>query len=164
MYRVILLSTSMAGQRSAVQEMEEEFAMICIEDEEQGGLQYEGEGEDLSEIDVRWCLVGRFLTDYSIDFQAMQHKMASLWRPGRGMHVKQLDVNRFIFQFYHELDIKRVMEGSPWTFGHFQLVFARLKEGNNPRTIAINKLDIWVQLHGISTEFMSQRVVTDIGN
>lgn len=58
----------MAGQRSAVQEMEEEFAMIRIEDEEHGGLSYEDSTEDLSEIDVRWCLVGRFLTDTSIDF------------------------------------------------------------------------------------------------
>lgn len=74
-------------------------------------------------IDLRWCLVGKFLTESTIDFQAMQHKMASLWRPGRGMYVKQLEPDRFLFQFYHELDIKRVIEGSPWTFGRFHLVF-----------------------------------------
>ncbi|KAK1380443.1 CCHC-type domain-containing protein [Heracleum sosnowskyi] len=90
--------------------------------------------------------------------------MASLWRPGRGMYVKDLGSNRYIFQFYHELDINRVMEGSPWTFGRFQLVFERLKEGDNPREMEINKMDIWVQLHGMSAGFMSQRVVTDIGN
>lgn len=154
----------MEEQRTAMQEMEDVFSTIRIEDEEQGGLMYGENAEDLGEIDTRWCLVGRFLTDSSIDFQAMQHKMASLWKPGRGMYVKQLDVNRFIFQFYHELDIKRVVEGSPWTFGRFQLIFERLKEGDNPRTIQINKLDIWVQLHGMSSSFMSQRVVTDIGN
>lgn len=80
------------------------------------------------------------------------------------MYVKQLDANRFLFQFYHELDIKRVIEGSPWTFGRFHLVFERVKEGDNPRSIVINKLDIWVQLHEMHTGFMSQRVVTDIGN
>lgn len=144
--------------------MEEEFAMVSIEDEEQGGIVYEEDAGDLNEIDTRWCLVGRFLTESSIDFQAMQHKMASLWRPGKGMYVKQLEANRFMFQFYHEIDIKRVCDGSPWTFGRFQLVFARLKEGDNPRTISINDMDIWVQLHDMSTGFMSQRVVTDIGN
>lgn len=144
--------------------MEEEFAMVSIEDEEQGGIVYEEDAGDLNEIDTRWCLVGRFLTESSIDFQAMQHKMASLWRPGKGMYVKQLEANRFMFQFYHEIDIKRVCDGSPWTFGRFQLVFARLKEGDNQRTISINDMDIWVQLHDMSTGFMSQRVVTDIGN
>ncbi|KAK1380064.1 hypothetical protein POM88_026808 [Heracleum sosnowskyi] len=129
--------------------MEEAFAAIQIEDEEYGGLSYENDNEDLSEMEMRWCLTGRFLTDSHIDFQAMQHKMASLWRQGRGLYVKQLDSNRFIFQFYHEIDINRVIDGSPWTFGRFHLVMERLKDGDNPRTIEINKIDLWVQLHGM---------------
>lgn len=90
--------------------------------------------------------------------------MASLWRPGKGLYVKQLEANRFIFQFYHEIDVKRVCDGSPWTFGKHQLVFVRLKEGDNPRNVAINNLDMWVQLHGMASGFMSQRVVCDVGN
>lgn len=62
------------------------------------------------------------------------------------------------------MDIQRVIDGSPWTFGRFQLVFKRLQEGDNPRSVEINKLDIWVQLHGMLTGFMSQRVVSEIGN
>lgn len=68
----------MAERRNTVQEMEESFARIRLEDEEEGGLSYEGEVEVVSEIDVRWCLVGRFLTESFVDFKAMQHKMASL--------------------------------------------------------------------------------------
>lgn len=30
--------------------------------------------------------------------------------------------------------------------------------------MTINNLKIWVQLHGMETGFMSQRVVTDVGN
>lgn len=154
----------MAGGRDPVREMEESFARFRLEDEEEGGISYKGNTKDLSEIDTRWCLVGRFLTESSIDFQAMQYKMASLWRPGRGMYVKELERNIYLFQFYHEVDITRVIEGSPWTFGRFQLVFERLKEGDNPRTVAINNLHLWVQLHGMSIGFMSQRVVMDVGN
>lgn len=154
----------MGERRNPVQEMEESFARIRIEEEEEGGLSYEGDGGELSEIDVRWCLVGRFLTESHIDFQVMQHKMASLWRPGRGMYVKMIDPNRYVFQFYHEVDITRVIEGSPWSFGRFQLVFVRLREGENPRTVQINNLDLWVQLHGMQSGFMSQRVVQDVGN
>lgn len=80
------------------------------------------------------------------------------------MYVKQVDFNRFLFQFYHEIDIKRVCDGSPWTFGRFHLVFERLRDGMDPRSMIINNLEIWVQLHGMGTGFMSQRVVTDIGN
>ena len=49
-------------------------------------------------------------------------------------------------------------------FGRFHLIMERLKEGDNPRTMAINNLDIWVQLHDISAGFMSLRVATDVGN
>lgn len=62
----------------ANREMEESFARFSIEDEEQEELGYVEETELCTEIDTRWCLVGRFLTDSTIDFQAMQHKMASL--------------------------------------------------------------------------------------
>lgn len=47
----------MAG-RNSLQEMEKSFAMVSIDDEEHGGLCYEENAEDLSEIDLRWCLVG----------------------------------------------------------------------------------------------------------
>lgn len=144
--------------------MKEAFSSIQIEDEENGGLNYENVSEDLSEIDTRWCLIGRFLTDSTIDFQAMQHTMAALWRPGRGVYIKQLEPNRFLFQFYHEVDIRRVTEGSPWKFGRFHLILQRVRDGDNPRTVEINNIDLWVQLHDMSTGFMSHRVATDIGN
>lgn len=43
-------------------------------------------------------------------------------------------------------------------------MFERLKEGDNPRTLSINKLDIWFQLNEMNASFMSQRVVNNIGN
>lgn len=51
------------GTQGSLQELEENFAMITIEDEEHGGLEYDGGAEELREIDMRWCLVGRFLTE-----------------------------------------------------------------------------------------------------
>lgn len=147
----------MTERRNPVQEMEDSFAKIRLEEEEEVGLSYEGETEVLPEIDVRLCLVGRFLNESAIDFQAMQHKMASLWKPGRGLYVKEIEPNRYIFQFYHEVDIKRVIEGSSWTFGRFHLMFVRLQEGDNPRTLQINNLDVWVQLHDMQTGFITQK-------
>uniref|UniRef100_A0A803NGP6 DUF4283 domain-containing protein n=1 Tax=Cannabis sativa TaxID=3483 RepID=A0A803NGP6_CANSA len=134
------------------------------EDEEEEGLLFDNVGIDTLEFDSQWCLVGRFLTDRSLDYMAMQHKMASLWRPGRGMTVKELDPNLYLFQFYHEIDIERVIEGSPWTFDRVPLIFARLKERDDPRSVVLNKIDFWVQLHGLKTGFMSEIVVKQLGN
>uniref|UniRef100_A0A803QPD1 CCHC-type domain-containing protein n=1 Tax=Cannabis sativa TaxID=3483 RepID=A0A803QPD1_CANSA len=122
------------------------------------------EDDDLSEIDDRWCIVGKFLTKRIVDFQAVQHKMATLWQPGRGMYVKELHPNHFLFQFYHEVDIERVIEGSPWTFDRAPLIFERVKPGENPRSIQLNCLEYWIQLHDMTSGFMSERVARDVGN
>lgn len=67
-------------------------------------------------MDIQLCLVGSFLNEGVVDFTAMKHTLASLWRPEKGVYMKEIDVNLYIFQFYHELDIKRFISGSPWTF------------------------------------------------
>lgn len=78
--------------------------------------------------------------------------------------MKELDSNLHLFQFYHEVDITRVIEGSPWTFDRVPLIFTHLKEGDNPRSVILNKLDLWVQLRGMTSGFMSEKVVKDVGN
>lgn len=142
----------------------DQYAAISLEEEEAGGLSYEAEEVVHGGIDARWCLVGRFLSDRSIDFEKMQHALATLWKPEKGVYIKSLEPNLFLFQFYHEVDINRVIEGSPWTYDRMQLVFERLKDGDNPRCVEINKLDFWVQLHDIQPGFMSERVCKDVGN
>uniref|UniRef100_A0A803P1Q3 DUF4283 domain-containing protein n=1 Tax=Cannabis sativa TaxID=3483 RepID=A0A803P1Q3_CANSA len=121
--------------------MDEQYAAFTIEDKDEEGLFFEAGTDELSEIDDRWLLVGRFLTNRSIDFQPMQNKMATLWQPGRGLYVKELDPNLYLFQFYHEVDIERVVEGSPWTFDRAPLIFER-ETGHQSSTCSINKVRI----------------------
>lgn len=141
--------------------MIDQYAQITLEEEVNGGILYD-EGDEVSEIDTRWCLVGKFLMERSVDFQAMQYRTTSLWRLGKGIYVKESENNLYLFQFYQEVEVKRVIDGSPQMFDRFQLVFERLKNGENPRSIVSNRLDIWVQLHGMSFGFMSERVARDI--
>lgn len=84
-----------------------------LAEEEADGVEYEGEVDETESLDTWWCLVGRFLLDIPIDFNAMQNRLASLWKPGKRLFVKEIDVNIYLFQFYHELDINRVLDGSP---------------------------------------------------
>ncbi|XP_017217178.1 uncharacterized protein LOC108194750 [Daucus carota subsp. sativus] len=121
--------------------------------------------EDVSLVsDAKLCLVGRFLTKGVIDFQAMQQTLAALWRPGKGVHIRELDVNLFQFQFYHELDIKRVIEGSPWSFNRKVLIISRMQQGINPKCIPLNSIDLWVQIHDLQPGLMSEKIITEVGN
>ncbi|KAL8093892.1 hypothetical protein AgCh_035685 [Apium graveolens] len=89
-----------------------EYAMnnISLEDEEEGGLSIEPETlvEDHhidNGFNAKLCVVARFLSDGRIDFSAMQQTMATLWIPGRGVYMKELKMNLYMFQFYHEEDV-----------------------------------------------------------
>uniref|UniRef100_A0A803PV21 Reverse transcriptase n=1 Tax=Cannabis sativa TaxID=3483 RepID=A0A803PV21_CANSA len=154
----------MASSSKQGDDLVDRYEQIQLEEEEEGVL-ITGENEEEEQaFDDRWCLVGKFLTGRTIDFDAMRHMMASLWQPGRGVYIKELDTNRYLFQFYHEIDIQAVIDGSPWTFNRIQLVFHRLKRGEDPRLIRLHKLDMWIQLHDLKYGFMSDWVVKHVGN
>lgn len=73
-------------------------------------------------FEANFCVVGRFLTEGYVEFPAMQHTLAALWRSGKGVYMKELETNLYLFQFYREVDVRRVMDGSPWSFNRRVLV------------------------------------------
>ena len=75
-------------------------ANMSIDEEEEGGLIVTGdEGDDggKGKLDLRFCLVGRIFTDKVINFAAMKYTMASLWRPSKGVCIKDLSPTLFLF-------------------------------------------------------------------
>ena len=53
-------------------------------------------GEETFEL----SLVGRFLTDRSINFNFMRDRLSHLWRPGKGVCISELANQRYIFKFF----------------------------------------------------------------
>ncbi|KAH9717190.1 CCHC-type domain-containing protein [Citrus sinensis] len=144
-----------------------DYANMSIEEEEEGGLVVTGdEGEEggQGKIDLRFCLVGRFLTDKVINFAAMKNTMASLWRPGKGVCIKDLSPTLFLFQFFHEIDINRVLESGPWTFDQHILLVKRLEEDEQPQNIPLFSTSFWIQIYNLPIGFMSEKILKDIGN
>ncbi|KAL8099685.1 hypothetical protein AgCh_032086 [Apium graveolens] len=88
---------------------------ISLDDEEEGVIALreiggQGDADQPHVFDTKLCLVGKFLTEYVFDFPAIQHTMTTLWKPEKGVYIKALDANLFLFQFDHEIDLKRVIE------------------------------------------------------
>ena len=116
------------------------YENVSIEEEEEGGLIVEGDDVDEGEetkIDFRYCLVGRFLTDKVINFLAMKNTMAALWHPGKGICIKDLSPTLFLFQFFHEIDIRRVLESGHWMFDKHILIVKRLGELEQPHDVPL---------------------------
>ncbi|KAF4402532.1 hypothetical protein G4B88_012317 [Cannabis sativa] len=154
----------MASSSSPVDLSLEHVSIIPLEKEEEPAVSYEGPLIDEAEVDTRWSIMGCFLTNTSIDFMVMRNMMVVLWKPGMGMYVKELRGKKYIFQFYHEIGIQRVMDRSPWMFKNAPLIFKWLKLRDVPREVPSHHLDIWVQLHDIRSGFKTERVVRDARN
>lgn len=68
----------MASGSSLFEELEERYVGLRFEDKEDGGLLYDKIEDTSVEIDVRWCLVGKLLSERPTDFDAMKNVMTSL--------------------------------------------------------------------------------------
>lgn len=113
-------------------------------------------------------MVGRFHTSKNIHFESMRQMLASLWRPVKGVDIQEgprgTEYQLYIFQFFHELDMSRVLASGSWTFDSHLLLCRRMVTGEQLTQAELYETSIWVQLHDIPIGFMSQRVCTDIGN
>ncbi|KAH9670971.1 reverse transcriptase domain-containing protein [Citrus sinensis] len=156
-----------ANDASLEHDVNRGYANISLEEEEEGGLIVVGDeeiGDGKERIDSRFCLVGRFLTDKVINFAAMKHTMASLWRPGKGVCIRDLSPTLFLFQFFHEIDVKRVLESGPWTFDQHILLVKRLEENEQPQNIPLFFTSFWIQVYNLPVGFMSEKILKDIGS
>lgn len=141
--------------------LEELYARLSLEEEDEGGIVV-AKG-DIGKRNT-YVLVGRFLTEKNINFNAMQNVIASLWRPKEGMEIVDLGGQRYSFVFYQILDIHRVLEGGPWTFEQSLLVYHTLKKREDPHTVRLNTVDIWVQVYDLPPGFASENIFQNIGN
>lgn len=67
--------------------LEAMYARLALEEEE-GGEQIEGVTENAQQQPT-YVLIGRFLTEKNVNFQAMQNVLASIWRPREGMDIHE---------------------------------------------------------------------------
>ncbi|EEF29305.1 conserved hypothetical protein [Ricinus communis] len=136
------------------------------------GLVLEEEEEDTMGLDkdFQWCLVDRVLADKMINFQAMRNTIAMLWRPLQGVCIKELSDNgereeqRYLFQFFHGVDVKRIENGGPWTFNNYHILLHRLKEKENPHKVELKWTNFLIQVYHLPIGFWREKVAKSIGN
>nr|KYP68844.1 Uncharacterized protein At4g02000 family [Cajanus cajan] len=134
--------------------LEEDLEGLIIKDDDVGGT---------SNL-VNLSLVGRFLSDRPIRTHIMKNRMASIWHPGKGVSISELKPGVFLFQFYHPLDLKRILDNGPWNFENNILIVSKIFEGDIPKDTPLNHIDVWVQVHNLPVGFMSQSIGVHLGN
>ncbi|MCH80000.1 hypothetical protein A2U01_0000762, partial [Trifolium medium] len=132
--------------------------------EEEEGFSFDFEEEGDEQVDLRWCLIGRFLCDRAIHSNSMKIRMADLWKPVRGVIIKEARPGTFLFHFDHPLDMEAVLNGGPWTFDNNMLILEQVQLGMQIEDIPLFHINLWVQIHNLPTGLMKESVGVPLAN
>lgn len=144
--------------------MESRFGNIHLSGDEDDELILDDGTLQTNESQVDLCLVGRFLTDQPINFNLMRSRMAGIWRPGKGVFIKDIGQGRYIFQFFHAIDLKRIVDGGPWSFNNIPLILHQLKKGEFPLRVPLDWLPFWIQIHDLPAGYITENIGKQLGN
>ncbi|MFQ6658153.1 hypothetical protein Gotur_027541 [Gossypium turneri] len=110
------------------------------------------------------CLVGRCLTDSVVHFPSLRNTLADLWHPIGGICITEIGEKRYLFQFFHEVDIDRVLAGIPWFFNNHLLILQKVLVGGNPAVMELNHTEFWIQVHDLPPGLMSASMAKQFGD
>ncbi|CAN0846301.1 hypothetical protein LINGRAHAP2_LOCUS4382 [Linum grandiflorum] len=84
------------------------------------------------------------VTDKVYNFTMFKKRMANLWRLYRGIRIAELDERLILFRFYHELDLRWVLDNGPWTFESCLVSMGEIWRGQRPDRVPLNTAEFWV--------------------
>ncbi|XP_019153869.1 PREDICTED: uncharacterized protein LOC109150415 [Ipomoea nil] len=78
--------------------------------------------------------------------------------------VTEIQPGLFMFIFYDETDMRRVLDEGPWSFDNSTLVCRQVELGTRPTTVELNSVDMWVQLYDLPLGYTSEAVLEQAAN
>ncbi|CAN0913472.1 hypothetical protein LINGRAHAP2_LOCUS27950 [Linum grandiflorum] len=110
------------------------------------------------------CVVGAFLTKRTMNIHAVRRSLPSVWEPGRGVEVDELEGSLYLFRFEHQLDVRKVVDNGSWHFNGVLLVVHELQPGESPDQVPLTQIPLWVQVHQLPFGYFSESVGRALGN
>ena len=90
--------------------------------------------------------------------------MAALWKSRKGVCIKDLSPTLFLFQFFHDNDVRRVLNSGPWIFDQHILLVHILGADEQPQNVPLFHTTFWIQVYNLPLGFQSKRILHSIGN
>ncbi|MCI34941.1 DUF4283 domain protein, partial [Trifolium medium] len=94
----------------------------------------------------------------------MKMRIADLWKPVKGVIIKQAKEGLFLFHFAHPLDMEAALTGGPWTFDNHLIILERVQIGVQIENIPLNHVEFWVQVHNLPAGFILEKVGRKLAN
>lgn len=81
-----------------------------------------------------------------------------------GISVREVNGGVYIFQFYHAVDMNRILDMSPWSFNNQTLLKEKMGDFENSCDVPLNHMYMWVKVFGLKASFKSESVAPCVKN
>ncbi|KAK4438706.1 hypothetical protein Salat_0205100 [Sesamum alatum] len=114
--------------------------------------------------DTGHYLVGRLLMSKNVRFDLFKDLMVAIFNPVKGMDIKAIENNRYLFRFNHIVDKNRALKGCPWSFEKNALILNEVDNTSNPLGVNLDWCAFYVQVHDLPIQKMTKEFAEYIGN
>ncbi|KAH7516188.1 hypothetical protein FEM48_Zijuj10G0108900 [Ziziphus jujuba var. spinosa] len=108
-------------------------------------------------------LVGKIITEKVTRQFTVQLIVRRIWFTQEPVKVEQIYQNTFLFSFKKEADRDRVRHRCPWTISGANLALKEWNPHMSLRDFNFSHITFWVQIHGLSLQFMNRENAFKIG-
>lgn len=93
--------------------------------------------------------------------------MRSAWRLNKGMVVREIENNVYMFQFFTLADKLKVLNEGLWTFDGALLLLKEVEDGIKPSEHVFDEVRLWVKVEDVPlnkrTKSMAVKIATSMG-
>ncbi|GLT37624.1 hypothetical protein SLA2020_119290 [Shorea laevis] len=137
---------------------------LSLTTEEEVGVDLEdGDAIELATGRSSYCLMGTVLIRKRYNKEAMENTPAGVWRPVKGMHMRVLGKNLFVFYFFHPVDMQRVLAVDPWKFSNHVMALWEAQGGKRITKEDLYEVPFWIQIHGLPPDRLTSGTGKRIG-
>lgn len=99
-----------------------------------------------------------------MNVEAFERTLLNAWNLTRGAKFHRVGKDRFLIQFGHEVEKKRIYWRSPWSFDKNLVILRKIPPGTEPSEVNLDKCDFHVQITGLPNSLRNHKVAEFIGN
>ncbi|KAH7836815.1 hypothetical protein Vadar_006006 [Vaccinium darrowii] len=137
------------------EEIRKKFSSFVLTNEEDEAVEILAGDFKASRQDCLLSAIGKIITQKGINLSGLKAAMEAVWGYPRGFKVMEVGGGIYKFVFGCEMDLLRVLSGSPWIYNNQLIVLQRWTERLAPNEISFTFSPFWIQLRALPLEFMS---------
>jgi hypothetical protein len=108
--------------------------------------------------------VGKSLAVKPISVEGIHQTLDKIWCDNKGLVIKDVGENKFLFSFNHPMSKNRVLEDGPWMTGHSLLVMMSSNGKKALEAVDFHHVPIWIRVSKLPMWMMNRKVAEIIGN